>query len=133
MRARGLRQALIDTSSSRCGMFISRPYQTGACEAVLAGDTAGNIFSSFPLAEDGNYTFWVFSDPYKATVTKENGSEVEEDVYEAYNLGLVGGTRDPRLGLGASSCNQCESCKTLLPLSVTRRYPRLRPPLLLYS
>lgn len=31
----------------------------------------------------------VFSDAYKATVTKEDGNEVEEDIYEAYNLGLV--------------------------------------------
>ena len=31
----------------------------------------------------------VFADPYKATVTKEDGSEVEEDIYEAYNLGCV--------------------------------------------
>lgn len=60
-------------------------------EAVLAADTTGNVFSSFPLAEDGNYTFWIFSDPYKATVTKEDGTEVEEDIYEAYNFGLVRG------------------------------------------
>ena len=33
--------------------------QTGACEAVLAGDTEGNVFSSFPLTADGNYKFWV--------------------------------------------------------------------------
>lgn len=58
-------------------------------EAVLAADTSGNIFSSFPLAEDGNYAFWVFSDPYKANVMKEDGTEVEEDIYEAYNFGLV--------------------------------------------
>jgi hypothetical protein len=63
--------------------------QAGVTEAVLAADTQGNIFSSFPLAEDGNYAFWVFSDPYKATVSKEDGSEVEEDIYEAYNFGLV--------------------------------------------
>lgn len=31
----------------------------------------------------------VFSDAYKGTVTKEDGSEVEEDIYEAYNLSLV--------------------------------------------
>jgi hypothetical protein len=31
----------------------------------------------------------VFADPYKATITKEDGSEVEEDIYEAYNLTLV--------------------------------------------
>ena len=64
-------------------------------EAVLAADTTGNVFSSFPLAEDGNYTFWVFSDPYKATVTKENGTEEEQDIYEAYNFGLVRGVGSP--------------------------------------
>jgi hypothetical protein len=31
----------------------------------------------------------IFGDPYKATVSKEDGSEVEEDIYEAYNLSLV--------------------------------------------
>jgi len=66
-----------------------RASQAEGVEGILAGDTAGNIFSSFPLAEDGNYQFWIFSDPYKATVTKEDGSEVEEDIYEAYNFGLV--------------------------------------------
>lgn len=33
--------------------------QTGAVEAVVAGDTSGNVFSSYPLADDGNYKFWV--------------------------------------------------------------------------
>ena len=62
---------------------------TGHLDAVIAGDTAGNIFASYPLAEDGNYKFWVFSDAYKGNVTKEDGSEVEEDIYEAYNLSLL--------------------------------------------
>ncbi len=31
----------------------------------------------------------VFADPYKATIAKEDGSEVEEDIYEAYNMSLV--------------------------------------------
>lgn len=42
----------------------------------------------------------VFSDPYKATVTKEDGSEVEEDIYEAYNLGLV----SAKAALGCGGC-----------------------------
>ena len=33
--------------------------QTGAVNAVIAGDTAGNIYSSYPLGDDGNYKFWV--------------------------------------------------------------------------
>lgn len=57
--------------------------------AVLAAGSDGTVYSSFPLAEDGNYTFWAYSDAYKAPVSKEDGSEVEEDIYEAYNLGLV--------------------------------------------
>lgn len=40
----------------------------------------------------------VFSDPYKATITKEKGKEieeVEEDVYETYNLAcLATGVKD---------------------------------------
>ncbi len=31
----------------------------------------------------------LFADPYKATITKDDGSEVEEDIYESYNLTLV--------------------------------------------
>jgi len=41
------------------------------------------------LADDGNYKYWAFSDPYKATVMKNDGSEVEDDIYEAYNLSLL--------------------------------------------
>ncbi len=41
-------------------------------------------------------TTQVFGDPYKATVTKESGAEVEEDIYEAYNLGLVSFERPQR-------------------------------------
>jgi hypothetical protein len=37
--------------------------QVGACEAVIAGDTQGNVHSSFPLADDGNYKFWVRTVP----------------------------------------------------------------------
>ncbi len=33
--------------------------QAGASEAIIAGDTQGNIFSSYPLDETGNYKFWV--------------------------------------------------------------------------
>jgi hypothetical protein len=33
--------------------------QVGACEAVAGGDTQGNVHSSYPLADDGNYKFWV--------------------------------------------------------------------------
>ena len=47
------------------------------------------MYSSFPLADDGNYKYWAFSDPYKATVMKNDGTEVEEDIYEAYNLSLL--------------------------------------------
>jgi hypothetical protein len=43
----------------------------------------------------------VFADPYKATVTKENGSEVEEDIYEAYNLSLVSRRRRGERGAAA--------------------------------
>lgn len=77
--------------------------QTGAIDSVIAGDTSGQCFSSYPLAEDGNYKFWVFADAYKATVTKEDGSEVEEDVYEQYNLGLVS-TRSNAV----ESCGHCD-------------------------
>ena len=63
--------------------------QTGAVSAVLAAGCDGTVHSSYPLADDGNYTFWAYSDAYKAPVTKEDGSEVDEDIYEAYNLGLV--------------------------------------------
>lgn len=82
----------------------------------MVGDVStGAVHSSWPLTEDGNYSFWVngvvklglgagrllhlfvlvfvlsqlFADPYKALISKEDGSEVEEDVYEAYNLTLV--------------------------------------------
>jgi hypothetical protein len=41
------------------------------------------------LSDDGNYKFWAFSDPYKATVMKNSGDEVEEDIYEAYNISLL--------------------------------------------
>jgi hypothetical protein len=34
-------------------------------------------------------TLQLFADPYKATIAKEDGSEVEEDIYESYNLTLV--------------------------------------------
>jgi len=66
---------------------------------VVAGQsTDGVALGSYPLAEDGNYQFWVFSDAYKATITKEKGreiEEVEEDVYETYNLAcLCLGTKD---------------------------------------
>lgn len=55
----------------------------------MASGTDGTFYSSYPLAEDGNYAFYTHSDAYKATVTKEDMSEVEEDLYESYNLGLV--------------------------------------------
>lgn len=35
------------------------PVQTGGCKAVIAGDTQGNVYSSYPLADDGNYKYWV--------------------------------------------------------------------------
>lgn len=57
--------------------------------AVLAAGSDGTVYSSYPLAEDGNYTFWAYSDAYKGMVNKDDGSEAEEDIYEAYNLGLV--------------------------------------------
>lgn len=153
-----------DVGTDPAGTFI---LQTGFCDAVIAGDTQGNIHSSYPLAEDGNYKFWVsvlsickqhagprqhgsgdsaiqqnlvgksfpdnihlnrlsgrrdgysvrycpmrnrsftyrllpgttklnrplrlqiYADPYKGMVTKEDGSEVEEEIYEAYNMSLV--------------------------------------------
>lgn len=56
---------------------------------MIAGDNQGNLFSSYPLSDDGNYKFWAFSDPYKATVMKNDGTEVEEDIYEAYNISLL--------------------------------------------
>jgi hypothetical protein len=62
---------------------------SGGCEAVIAGDTAGNVFASYPLKPDGSNVFSLFGDPYKGTVVKEDGSEVEEDIYEAYNLSLL--------------------------------------------
>lgn len=31
----------------------------------------------------------LYADPYKGMITKEDGSEVEEDIYEAYNMSLV--------------------------------------------
>ena len=49
----------------------------------------GTAFGSYPVAEDGTFKFWVFADAYKATVTKESCAEVEEDIYESNNLGLV--------------------------------------------
>lgn len=63
-------------------------HATGACQEVLAGDTQGNFFSSYPLAEDGNYKFFLYTDAYKATISKDEG-DVEEDVYEAYYVGLL--------------------------------------------
>ncbi len=63
--------------------------QCGATTEVMAGDTQGNFFSSFPLAEDGNFKFFLYTDPYKATISKSTGEDVEEDVYEAYYLGLL--------------------------------------------
>jgi hypothetical protein len=54
----------------------------------MAGDNQGNFYSSYPLAEDGNYKFFLYTDPYKAMISKNDG-EVEEDVYEAYYLGLL--------------------------------------------
>ena len=64
-------------------------HATGFVDTVVAGDMTGTALGSYPLAEDGNYQFWVFADAYKATITKETGAEVEEDVFEAHNLGLV--------------------------------------------
>lgn len=64
-------------------------HASGACSHVMAGDTAGNILSSYPLGADGNYAFWAYSDPYKATVSKADGSEASEDIYECYNLSLL--------------------------------------------
>lgn len=74
-------------------------------EYALAGEAAGGTaYGSYPLAADGNYSFWVYSDPYKATITKEtNGgkdiAEVEEDVYEAHNISrlLAGDKSDTHL------------------------------------
>ena len=56
---------------------------------MIAGDTQGNVFASYPLKPDGSNVFSLFGDPYKGTVVKEDGSEVEEDIYEAYNLSLL--------------------------------------------
>jgi hypothetical protein len=56
---------------------------------VMAGDTQGNFLGSYPYAEDGNYKFFLYTDPYKATISKSTGEDVEEDVYEAYYLGLL--------------------------------------------
>jgi hypothetical protein len=56
---------------------------------VLAGDVSGNVYASVPLDATGNYTFWVYTDPYKAQITKNDGSEVEEDVYEAHVIGQL--------------------------------------------
>lgn len=64
-------------------------HATGAIDSVVAGDASGTALGSYPLAEDGNHQFWVFSDAYKGTVMKESGEEVEEDIYEASNLGHV--------------------------------------------
>ena len=55
----------------------------------MAGDTQGNFLGSYPYAEDGNYKFFLYTDPYKATVSKSTGEDAEEDVYEAYYLGLL--------------------------------------------
>ena len=63
--------------------------QTGACTDVMAGDVQGNFLGSYPLQEDGNYKFFLYTDPYKATISKSTGEDVEEDVYEAYYLGLL--------------------------------------------
>lgn len=41
---------------------------------------SGMPHASWPLDDEGNYTFWLYGDPYKATIAKEDGSEVEEDV-----------------------------------------------------
>jgi len=84
--------------------WSSIPYaavSSGHCSAAIVGDaTTGLATASWPLAEDGNYSFWVFADPYKATIAKEDGSEVEEDIYESYNLTLIlGGDFNP-LGQG---------------------------------
>ena len=74
--------------------------QAGHTEAVLAGQVSDGVaYASYPLGADGNYQFWVYSDAYKATITKEKGKEVEEveeDVYETYNLAclLVGAKTD---------------------------------------
>lgn len=99
--------------------LILLPSQTGACKGVIAGDVSGNLLTSFPLGDDGNYKYWAFAEPYKATVravawgarvracprgvhspltptpraplqvTKNDGTEADEDIYEAYNLSLL--------------------------------------------
>lgn len=73
----------------------------GKADVIVAGQVSDGVaYASYPLADDGNYQFWVFSDAYKATITKEKGKEieeVEEDVTESWNLAcLLGGYKtDP--------------------------------------
>lgn len=79
-----------------------------ALQVVAAGQVSDGVcFASYPLADDGNYKFWVFSDPYKATISKDvigaggkvtDTVDVEEDVTETWNLAcLVGGYKDDPL------------------------------------
>jgi hypothetical protein len=68
--------------------FPRAPSSSGSCDAVIAGDTAGNVY--FPAPENAATAgFMLRGDPYKGIVVKEDGSEVEEDVYEAYNMSLL--------------------------------------------
>jgi len=55
---------------------------------VIAGDTSGNVYFPAP-ADAATAKFMLRGDPYKGIVAKEDGSEVEEDIYEAYNLSLL--------------------------------------------
>lgn len=60
---------------------------------AIAGNVADGVcLGSYPLDSTSNYQLWVFTDAYKATITKEKGrdiEEVEEDVYETYNLACL--------------------------------------------
>eukprot|EP00353_Schmidingerella_taraikaensis_P008761 CAMPEP_0185582094 /NCGR_PEP_ID=MMETSP0434-20130131/19789_1 /TAXON_ID=626734 ORGANISM="Favella taraikaensis, Strain Fe Narragansett Bay" /NCGR_SAMPLE_ID=MMETSP0434 /ASSEMBLY_ACC=CAM_ASM_000379 /LENGTH=177 /DNA_ID=CAMNT_0028200801 /DNA_START=27 /DNA_END=560 /DNA_ORIENTATION=+ len=80
--------------------WSSIPYasvESGHCAGALVGEVeSGTVHSAWPLTEDGNYSFWLYGDPYKATISKEDGTEVEEDIYEAHNLTLlIGGDSNP--------------------------------------
>ena len=57
---------------------------------VVAGTSHDGVAAgSYPLSGAGEYQLWVYSDPYKAAITKDDGNDVEEDVHESWNLACV--------------------------------------------
>mmetsp|Transcript_135049 Transcript_135049/g.190983 ORF Transcript_135049/g.190983 Transcript_135049/m.190983 type:complete len:184 (-) Transcript_135049:200-751(-) len=61
---------------------------TGAVEAVLALDTSGNFYGSYPLNEAGEYknNVWGGEYAYEGTATQEDGSEATVTIDEIDNI-----------------------------------------------